>query len=106
MDRDSYCVVHRKGCFQAASTSSSCRRHQNSEEDIDDEFDQEAQDVNLKKGTGKEERKMHIADYYQPTAIEKHKVVKGGKTPPQLQFLVRWQDGYTTNKHLGSVIHN
>jgi hypothetical protein len=38
-------------------------------------------------------------------AIEKHKVVKGGQTPPQLQFLVRWQDGYTTNKHLGSVIH-
>ena len=105
MDRDSYCVIHRKGCFQAASTSSSCRRHQNSEEDMDDEFDQEGQDLNLKKGTGKEERKIHIADYYQPTAIQKHKVVKGGKTPPQLQFLVRWQDGYTTNKHLGSVIH-
>ena len=67
MDRDSYCVIHRKGCFLAASTSSSCRRHQNSEEDMDDEFDQEGQDLNLKKGTGKEERKMHIADYYQPT---------------------------------------
>ena len=37
--------------------------------------------------------------------IEKHRVATGGKTPAQLQFLVRWQDGYTTNKHLGTIIH-
>jgi len=80
MNRDSYCVVHRKECFRAASTSSSCRRHQNSEEDIDDDFDREGQDVNLEEGTAKlQERKMQlliITNLWQLKNIKSSKVVK------------------------------
>ena len=49
-------------------------------------------------------RKSYMVDFYIPDQIVDHRVVRGGGSPPQLQFLVEWKDGWTEDKKLAKHI--
>ena len=72
---ENWCIAHRKQCFEGGSSSSSCKRHN------------EHDGANT----------MIIADHYIPNKLIKHRIVRGGSTPPQIQFLTEWENGWTSD---------
>ena len=51
-----------------------------------------------------DKRDMFIADLYLPQKLIRHRIVRGGGTPPQLQFLTQWQDGWTSDISLAKNV--
>ena len=49
-------------------------------------------------------RKSYMVDFYIPDQIVDHRVVRGGGSPPQLQLLVEWKDGWTEDNKLAKHI--
>ena len=54
----------------------------------------------------KQEQKagMIIADLYVPSHITKHRIARGGRGPIQLQFMVEWLDGWTSDRSLARSV--
>jgi hypothetical protein len=45
-----------------------------------------------------------MVDFYIPKEIDRHRIARGGGTPPQLQFLVQWNEGWTNDVTLAKRI--
>ena len=117
MNRSKYCTPHKRNCFTSSSSSTSCRRVAPSSE-FDFEAETESDDSNDEKGEQptqpedqapktsehKQDEKarpgMLIADLYVPSYLRKHRIVRGGRTAAQIQFLVEWENGWTADKSL------
>jgi hypothetical protein len=69
--------------------------HDENHDDYSDEGDAELKE---RKGT------MSIADLYVPSHITKHRIVTGGRTPKQLQFLTEWHPGWTADISLAKSV--
>ena len=113
MNRSKYCITHKRNCV-ASTSSSSWRRRGNPSKELDSETEPESEDskdetpdayaeetqqTQLKDVAHKTlEHKqdqtarpgMLIADHYVPIHITKHRIVRGGGTAAQMQFLVEW----------------
>ena len=104
MNRTNYCTTHARNCFAGGSSSSSCR-HGNPSSEFDFETGTGSDDG---KDKAPEERKtgpaMVIADLFVPSHITNHRIVRGGRTPAQIQFLVEWLPGWTADKSLAQEV--
>ena len=79
-----YCTTHKKIC-----SSSTCRK---GSLHIDNVIEEHQHDD------------IFIADLYLPQKLIRHRIVRGGGTPPQLQFLTQWKDGWTSDISLAKHI--
>ena len=118
MDRSNFCTTHERNCFAGSSLSSSCRcddPRPSSEFDFgadktesDDSKADKAEDEVLETLAHKQDRKtrtgMLIADLYVPSHIHSHRIVRGGRTAAQIQFLVEWFPGWTADKSLAQTV--
>ena len=59
--------------------------------------EEEAHKTLERKQEQKEGQGMLIADLYVPSCIHNHRIVRGGRTPAQIQFLVEWLPGWTAD---------
>jgi hypothetical protein len=108
-----YCTIHQKNCFAGISLSSSCRRGNRTEfdfeasESADDDGDDEDDDEDVReiKDNKQEEKSgMVIADLFVPSHITKHRIARGGRGPIQLQFMVEWHPGWTSDRSLARSV--
>ena len=121
MNRSNYCITHKRNCLAGSSSSSSCRPgNPSSEFDFDgtatesddskDEGEQLTQPEDevphtlAHKQVQKARAGMLIADLYVPSHIHNHRVVRGGRTPAQIQFLVEWCPGSTADQSLAQKV--
>jgi hypothetical protein len=118
MNRSNYCITHQRCCFAVGSSSSSCR-HDNPSSEFDFETDTEKDDSKdeasdlyaedealhtLAHKQDQQARPMLIADLYVPSHIQSHRIVRGGRTPAQIQFQVEWKNGWTADKSLAKTV--
>ena len=66
--------------------------------------EEEAHKTLERKQDKKEGQGMLIADLYVPSCIHNHRIVRGGRTPAQIQFLVEWLPGWTADKTLAQKV--
>jgi hypothetical protein len=105
-----YCTTHRRNCFAGTSLSSSCRRDsrvieacKNVDEDETGEYDNEDTPDTMR--IEQEEKvMMAIADLYVPSHLTKHRIVRRGRGPIQLQFMVEWHPGWTSDRSLARSV--
>ena len=107
------CTTHKRNCFKGSSLGSSCRRGNRVEFDFDasESADEDEageygdEDVPETKENKQEEKAgMVIADLYVPSHITKHRIVRGGRGPIQLQFMVDWHPGWTSDRSLAQSV--
>ena len=108
-----YCTTHKRNCYKGSSLGSSCRRGNRVEFDFDasESADEDEageygdEDVPETKENKQEEKAgMVIADLYVPSHITKHRIARGGRGPIQLQFMVEWLDGWTSDRSLARSV--
>jgi hypothetical protein len=127
MNTSEYCTTHKRKCFAGSSSSTSCRPGQTTTEfDFDTETDSDHSNDDTPDGYIEEEQQtqlknkvaktlahkqdqqprpdMMIADLYIPSHIHNHRIVRGGRTPAQIQFLVEWKNGWTADRLLAQNI--
>ena len=86
-----YCTTHQQICFGGNSTSYTCRKGSLHINNVIEEHKHDTND-------------MFIADFYLPHKLLRHRIVRGGGPPPQLQFLTQWQDGWTSDRSLAKNV--
>jgi hypothetical protein len=64
----------------------------------------EAPKLLAKRQDQKARRGMLIADLYLPSHIRNHRIVRGGRTAAQIQFLVEWRPGWTSDISLAQKV--
>ena len=106
MNRTNYCSTHARNCFAGSSLSSSCRRSSEFDFEIGTGSDdgKDAASEEERKHDRKARPAMLIADLFVPSHINNHRIVRGGRTPAQIQFLVEWLPGWTSDESLAQKV--
>ena len=106
MNRTNYCSTHARNCFAGSSLSSSCRRSSEFDFEVGTGSDdgKDAASEEERKHDRKARPAMLIADLFVPSHINNHRIVRGGRTPAQIQFLVEWLPGWTSDESLAQKV--
>ena len=58
----------------------------------------------IRENKQEEKAGMVIADLFVPSHITKHRIARGGRGPIQLQFMVEWHPGWTSDRSLARSV--